>query len=206
MIDVDAINRLHIETVDRWHREPIDNTYGDPNHSPDCVMPVVCQQHQFNYLLWHEEDIARSPDVSDAEIARVKRAIDRYNQQRNDWIERVDDWITEDLQKNHVSLDSSLRLNTETPGSAIDRLSIMSLRIFHLNEQLDRKDIDQTHIDKVTHRLAVCRLQFADLSHSLKELLVDIYAGTKRHRTYRQMKMYNDPSLNPYLYARKQAE
>jgi hypothetical protein len=206
MIDVDAINRLHIETVERWHREPLDNVYGDPNHSPKCVMPVVCQQHQFNYLLWHEEDIARSPDVSDAEIARVKRAIDRYNQQRNDWIERVDDWITEDLQHHHVAHASDARLNTETPGSAIDRLSIMSLRIYHLNEQLDRRDIDQTHIDKVTHRLAVCRLQFADLSQSLRELLEDIYAGTKRHRTYRQMKMYNDPSLNPYLYARQRSE
>ena len=79
----------------------------------------------------------------------------------------------------------------------------MALRIYHLNEQLDRTDIDEAHIDKVTHRIAVCRLQFADLSQSLRELLADIYAGTKRHRTYRQMKMYNDPSLNPYLYRRE---
>ncbi|MFO0013987.1 MAG: DUF4254 domain-containing protein [Planctomycetota bacterium] len=203
MIDIDAINQLHVATVERWHREPIDNPYGDPNQSPHCVLPVVCQQHQFNYLLWHEEDIARSPDVSDADIARVKRAIDKYNQQRNDWIERVDDWITEDLQQKNTTLAPNARLNTETPGSSIDRLSIMALRIYHLSEQLDRKDIDQSHIDKVTHRLAVCRLQFADLSQSLGELLVDIYAGTKRHRTYRQMKMYNDPSLNPYLYRRE---
>lgn len=203
MIDVDAINQLHVETVARWHREPVDNPYGDPNNSPNCVLPVVCQQHQFNYLLWHEEDIARSPDVSDSDIARVKRAIDKYNQQRNDWIERVDDWITEDIQTRNVSLAPDARLNTETPGSAIDRLSIMALRIYHLNEQLERTDIDQAHIDKVTHRIAVCRLQFADLSQSLRELLADIYTGTKRHRTYRQMKMYNDPSLNPYLYRRE---
>ena len=208
MIDVAAINQLHVETVERWHREPIDHPYGDPNHadpnhSPQSVLAVVCQQHQFNYLLWHEEDIARSPDVSDADIARVKRAIDKYNQQRNDWIERVDDWITEDIQKKNVTLAPDARLNTETPGSAIDRLSIMALRIYHLNEQLERTDIDQAHIDKVTHRIAVCRLQFADLSQSLRELLADIYAGTKRHRTYRQMKMYNDPSLNPYLYRRE---
>jgi hypothetical protein len=79
----------------------------------------------------------------------------------------------------------------------------MSLRIYHLKEQLDRADIDQAHIDKVSHRLAVCGLQFADLSNSLAELLADIYAGSKRHKTYRQMKMYNDPSLNPYLYNRQ---
>ncbi|MFN9605531.1 MAG: DUF4254 domain-containing protein [Planctomycetota bacterium] len=205
MIDVAAINQLHVTTVERWHREPIDNPYGDPNHSPQSVLPVACQQHQFNYLLWHEEDIARSPDVSDADIARVKRAFAKYNHPRNDWIERVDDWITTDMQNKNVSLAPDARLNTETPGSAIDRLSIMALRIYHLEEQLDRTDIYQAHIDKVTHRLAVCRLQFADLSQSLRELLDDIYAGTKRHRTYRQMKMYNDPSLNPYLYRRETA-
>lgn len=206
MIDVHAINQLHIHTVVQWHREPISNPYGDPNDSPNDVLPVVCQQHQFNYQLWHEEDIARSPDVSDADIAKVKRAIDKFNQQRNDWIERVDDWITADLQRLSVKVSEGAKLNTETPGSAIDRLSIMSLRIYHLEEQLERTDIDQAHIDKVTHRLAVCRLQFADLSHALSELLSDIYSGTKRHRTYRQMKMYNDPSLNPYLYARGQTK
>jgi hypothetical protein len=212
MIDIEAIRHLHVETVERWHREPIDHPYGDPNRSPESVLPphsllpVVCQQHQFNYLLWHEEDIARSPDVSDSDIARVKRAIDKYNQLRNDWIERVDDWITADLQDKNVALAPDARLNTETPGSVIDRLSIMALRIYHLSEQLERTDIDQSHIDKVTHRLAVCRLQFADLSQSLRELVTDIYAGTKRHRTYRQMKMYNDPSLNPYLYRREAKE
>lgn len=206
MIDVAAINDLHVSTVARWHREPVDNTYGDPLHSPEQVLPVVCQQHQFNYLLWHEEDIARSPDVSDAEIARVKRNIDKYNQARNDWIEKIDDWITEQLQRSEIQPSIGAQLNTETPGSAIDRLSIMSLRIYHLEEQLERHDIDQSHIEKVTHRIAVCRLQFADLSQSLRELLDDIYHGRKRHRTYRQMKMYNDPSLNPYLYNRATAK
>ena len=109
MIDVESINELHVSTVARWHREPIDNPYGDPTASTDCVLPVVCQQHQFNYLLWHEEDIARSPDVSDAQIARVKRNIDKYNQARNDWIEKVDDWITESLQAKHVSLQTAVR-------------------------------------------------------------------------------------------------
>ncbi len=206
MIDVAAIQNLQVSTVERWHHEPVDhesvdNAYGNPLESPNDVLPVVCQQHQFNYLLWHEEDIARSRDVSDAEISRVKRNIDKYNQQRNDWIERIDDWITDDLTRLGVTATNDARLNTETPGSVTDRLSIMSLRIYHLEEQLERADIDQSHIDKVTHRLAVCRLQFADLAQSLTELLSDIYAGRKRHRTYRQMKMYNDPSLNPYLYA-----
>jgi hypothetical protein len=205
MIDVSAVNRFHTSSVARWHREPLDQPFGDPAVAVETAgeaLAIICQQHQFNYLLWHEEDIARSVDVSDAQIAQVKRNIDKYNQARNDWIEKVDDWITSDLQRKNIQPAAQAKLNTETPGSAIDRLSIMSLRIYHLEEQLERSDIDQAHIDKVSHRLAVCRLQFADLSNSLSELLADIYAGNKRHKTYRQMKMYNDPSLNPYLYNR----
>ncbi len=205
MLDVATINQLHTSTVARWHKEPVDHPYGDPNDASitsENPLPIICQQHQFNYLLWHEEDIARSTDVSDAQIAQVKRNIDKYNQARNDWIEKVDDWITADLERKGISPKPDAKLNTETPGSATDRLSIMSLRIYHLEEQLERTGIDQAHIDKVSHRLAVCRMQFADLSNSLKELLADIYAGNKKHKTYRQMKMYNDPSLNPYLYNR----
>ena len=105
------------------------------------------------------------------------------------------------LKLKEVTVDESTPLNTETPGSAIDRLSIMALRIYHLREQLERTDVDQQHQEKVENKLAVCLMQQADLSQSLQELLNDIFAGKKRHRTYRQNKMYNDPTLNPYLYA-----
>lgn len=203
MFDVTRIVEMQIDCVARWHKEPIDNPFGEPTTNSLDVAPIACRQHQFNYLLWHEEDIARSPDVSDAQIASVKRNIDKYNQQRNDWIEKIDDWITDQLAASNIKHSENARLNTETPGSATDRLSIMSLRIYHLEEQLERTDIDEAHRDKVNHRLAVCRLQHADLSQSLRELLDDIANGRKRHRTYRQMKMYNDPTLNPYLYSRK---
>ena len=108
-------------------------------------------------LLWHEEDVARSPDVSDARIAMVKRAIDGYNQQRNDWIERLDEALLEALADAGASPTANARLNTETPGSAIDRLSIMALRIYHLEEQLERTDVDQTHVERVSQRLQRCR-------------------------------------------------
>ena len=165
-------------------------------------MGTICQQHQYNFLLWHEEDIARSPDVSDARIAMVKRAIDGYNQQRNDWIERIDEALLEMLVEAGAKPADDARLNTETPGSAIDRLSIMSLRIYHLEEQLQRTDVDQAHVDRINQRLERCRLQQADLSQSLAELLADLAAGRKVLKVYRQMKMYNDPTLNPYLYGR----
>jgi len=193
MIDIAAVTRMHQDTVERWHREDVDNPY-------EGVLGLACQQHAFNFLLWHQEDIARSPDVGDARIAGVKRAIDRYNQQRNDWIEKIDDWLTEQLAQRGIAPSSDLPMNTETPGSVVDRLSIIAIRIYHLDEQTQRSDASADHLDKVRHKLAVCRLQRDELAGALVQLLADIEAGRKRHRTYRQMKMYNDPTLNPYLY------
>ena len=164
------------------------------------MMATICQQHSFNFLLWHEEDVARSPDVSDERIAAVKRAIDRYNQQRNDWIEKIDKSFIDLLTDEAILPRAGARLNTETPGSAIDRLSVMSLRIYHFEEQLTREGADEQHRINVGERLARCRLQHSDLSQSLVELLEDIWSGRKRLQVYRQMKMYNDPTLNPYLY------
>ncbi len=201
MLNIKKIVELQVESVVRWHRESVDNPFAN-GEEISSLFAIACQQHQFNYLLWHEEDIARSRDVSDARIAEVKRNIDRFNQARNDWIEKIDDWITADLEEKMIQSVEDAKLNTETPGSAMDRLSIMSLRIYHLDEQLARQDIDIQHTDKVNMRLAICRLQQKDLAQSLEELLGDIYSGTKRHRTYRQMKMYNDPTLNPFLYGK----
>ncbi|MEO8271893.1 MAG: DUF4254 domain-containing protein [Aureliella sp.] len=193
MIDVQEVLKLHEQTVALWHQQPIQN---------DCqgVLHLVCQQHIFNYELWHQEDIARSSEVSDAEIANVKRAIDRFNQARNDHIEKLDDWLTEQLQQQQIRPAAGALQNTETVGSAIDRLSIMALRLYHYREQLDRTDADDQHLVKVRERIALCEEQRRDLSRSLDELQCAILSGERIHKTYRQMKMYNDPSLNPYLY------
>jgi hypothetical protein len=196
MIETLRIHQLHAETVERWHRQPIDNPY-------EGVWFVICQQHSFNFLLWHEEDVARSPDVSDRRIAEVKRAIDRYNQQRNDWIEKVDDWLAAYLAELRIAPPTGAPLNSETPGSVIDRLSILALRSYHLREQLERSDIDPAQRERVAAKLSICLTQQTDLGQSLAELLADIRGGRKRHRTYRQLKMYNDPTLNPYMYQSK---
>lgn len=191
---VRQILQLHADTVARWHEEPIDNPYTGP-------LGVVCQQHAFNFQLWHEEDVARRTDVTDAEIAQVKRAIDGFNQNRNDYIERIDETLLEMLGSLGIEPAEGAPLNTETPGSAIDRLSIMSLRIFHMEEELARPDATEEHLAKVEPKRQRCLLQRADLSNSLAELLNDIFSGSKRLCVYRQMKMYNDPTLNPQLYA-----
>jgi hypothetical protein len=190
---VRQITELHAVTVERWHMLPTDNPHTG-------LLSTICQQHQFNFLLWHEEDIARSPDVSEARLAEVKRSIDRYNQQLNDWIERIDESLLESLADAGISASLDARTNTETPGSAIDRLSVMALRIYHLDEQLNRAGADDTHRANVRSRLTRCRMQHADVARSLTELLEDIWAGNKQLKLYRQLKMYNDPTLNPYLY------
>ena len=182
MIKVSKVNELHRSTVARWHEVEIDNPY-------EGLLATICKQHSFNFLLWHEEDIARSRDVTDEKIAQVKRAIDGYNQNRNDWIEKVDDEITSMLTEQGIQPEPDARLNTETPGSAFDRLSIMSLRLYHLDEQLEREDASDEHIQSVEQKIAVCLMQHADLSQSLQQLLDDIFGGQKVHKTYRQFKM-----------------
>ena len=196
MIRVTEVLTLHEETVARWHVEPISNAYAGALH-------LVCEQHAYNFKLWHEEDIARSPDVTDARIAQVKRNIDGFNQQRNDCIEKVDDWISDRLIAEGCEPGKGAPINSETAGSIIDRLSILALRIFHLHEQLARTDVARDHHLSVENKLNVCLEQREDLGTALKLLLNDIRAGRKRHKTYRQFKMYNDPTLNPYLYAKQ---
>jgi hypothetical protein len=197
MIQVQDVLDLHSSTVALWHHQEVSNPY----HG---LLQVVCEQHKFNFLLWHEEDVARSPEVSDQRIAEVKRAIDRYNQQRNDWIERIDAFLIDWLAREAISPQKGARLNTETPGSSMDRLSILSLRIYHLQEQVDRTDATAEHKQKAADRLAICQTQRTDLSGALDELLADITSGRKRLQLYRQLKMYNDPTMNPYLYGAPQ--
>lgn len=193
MIDVARVLKLHGDAVAQWHQSKIENTETD-------YLELVCQQHIFNIDLWHEEDVARSPDVTNERIAEVKRAIDRLNQARNDHIEKIDDWLTAECHRLGIAPQAGARQNTETPGSAIDRLSIMALRLYHYREQLERDDVEPEHVARVQARVALCEEQRRDLSRSLEELLQDITEGRRLHKTYRQMKMYNDPTLNPYLY------
>jgi cell division protein FtsB len=198
MIDVRTILELHETAVAQWHKREISNPH-------EGFLSVVCLQHEQNFRLWHQEDIARSPDVTDADMARVKRAIDKLNQHRNDLIEQLDDHLLAKLSAAGVQPRADARLNTETPGSAIDRLSILALRLYHMEEQAHRNDADQDHIAKVKARLIVLRDQRRDLAASLGELLADIFAGRKRLKVYHQFKMYNDPTLNPYIYAAKKS-
>jgi hypothetical protein len=159
--------------------------------------------HRFNNSLWDEEDLARRKDVADSEIAANKRAIDGFNQKRNDAIERMDEVILSAFAD--VMQRPGCRLNSETAGSIIDRISIVALKIFHMGLQTQRTDASAEHI--VTCRAKHARLleQRDDLAACLEQLLADCAAGTAYYKVYRQFKMYNDATLNPYLYGAKHA-
>ena len=165
------------------------------------VWQLIELNHRCNTRLWNEEDQARRVDVADSAIAANKRAIDGYNQQRNDAIERIDDELLNELT--HVTHAPNARLNSETAGAMIDRLSILSLKILHMAEQTTRTDATPEHRATCSTKLQRLHEQRTDLQHCLDELLSDCTAGRAYFKHYRQFKMYNDPTMNPYLNRQK---
>ncbi|MGZ5199088.1 MAG: DUF4254 domain-containing protein [Telluria sp.] len=158
----------------------------------------IAANHHCNCLLWQEEDRARRRDVPEAEIAASKRLIDRYNQQRNDAVEAIDEAILSELA--HVRLRAGARLSSETAGAMADRLSILALKIHHMRLQAQRAEAGQAHVQLCGARLERLLAQRADLAGCLDRLLREARAGETYFKVYRQFKMYNDPALNPCLY------
>jgi cell division protein FtsB len=185
-----TILRLHDEANILWHRDH------PTEASPSNLIALIRAQHLANFDLWHEEDAARSPDASDARIAQVKHAIDRLNQQRNDLVEQIDQLL---LQLAGPQNPESA-LHSETPGLIIDRLSILALKIYHTAEEVHRPSASDQHHERNQARLAILTAQRTDLAQCLDELWSQVLAGKRRFRLYRQLKMYNDPDLNPVLY------
>ena len=182
-----------------WHTDPADyaEVKGELHHT---ALELAWR----NYCLWHEEDKARRTDVNDSMIAQVKRNIDRFNQQRNDFIEQLDEEILSWLTA-RCSFRDDQPINSETPGSIVDRISILSLKVYHMHEDTLREDIDDAHRGRSLQKLVILREQRADLELALQRLLDECLGGTRRMKLYRQFKMYNDPTLNPEVYRQGKA-
>lgn len=189
-----AIAALHEHTTEQWHA----NVKTPPAPGSE-FMNTVLAQHRANYDLWHTEDCARSPHASDADIADVKRNIDRYNQLRNDLAERCDTLLLELLAERGLP-NSAAELHSESPGLMIDRLSILALKIYHTQEEIHRPDAPAGHAERNRERLALLSEQREDLVGCLDHLWEEVLAGSRRFKIYHQLKMYNDPTLNPAIY------
>lgn len=194
-------NAVFNRSIDDYHRtddvdRPVENPY--PAESLDHLLYL---KNWIDTVQWHLEDIIRNPEIDPAEALAIKRRIDRSNQERTDMVEYIDSWLLEKYKDTAVAPDA--RLNTETPAWAIDRLSILALKIYHMKQETLRTDVGDAHRAACRAKLEVLETQQADLSQAIEELLEDIEAGRKYMKTYKQMKMYNDPALNPVLYAAK---
>ena len=150
---------------------------------------------------WHFEDIIRDPQIYPVEALKLKRRIDKSNQDRTDLVELIDSYFL-DKYKEVLALPDAT-INTESPAWAIDRLSILALKIYHMQQEVERTDTTKEHHDQCQVKLAILLEQKKDLSTAIDQLLADIEAGRKYMKVYKQMKMYNDPALNPVLYAKK---
>lgn len=192
MLDAILITRMQDEVTAALH-----DTEGELaiEASADGLLAIAIAQHRANFELWHEEDKARCPGATDSEIARVKHAIDALNQRRNDLMEKIDLWLLDHLDQNE-----SAPLHSETPGLMIDRLSVLALKIYHTREEVYRPTASEKHHQRNRNRLALLEEQRADLAGCLDTLWAEVLAGTRRFKLYRQMKMYNDPELNPAMY------
>lgn len=189
-----AIRDYHlIDSVDT----PIQNPYD--RDSIDYSLYMKCW---IDTVQWHLEDIIRDPHIDPNDALSLKRRIDRSNQDRTDLVEQIDSYFRQ--QYGEVRPLPEARLNTESPAWAIDRLSILALKIYHMKEQTERGDASQEHVARCRAKLGVLLEQQADLSLAIDQLLEDIEAGRKYMKVYRQMKMYNDPSTNPVLYGNGQ--
>jgi hypothetical protein len=196
---------INASEISKFHDQYLTNPSWPDNfklqyQASDSIFELVEANHFFNTKLWNEEDLARRQKVSDTEIANNKRAIDKFNQARNDYIERIDTFILESI--NHL-IEMRGKQNSETLGSMIDRLSILSLKIFHMSIQIQRNDVEKSHLNICSEKLKILKNQKSDLCICFDDLMSDCQNGLRYFKQYRQFKMYNDPNLNPKMYCEK---
>jgi hypothetical protein len=192
-----AMTSLHDRCTAAWHVEA-------------AIVPsslagldrAVAEQHLANFELWHAEDAARSPEASDQDIARIKRLIDGVNQRRNDLTEQCDRLLLDFLHCQNLPAEGA-ELHSESPGLILDRLSILSLKVFHTREEIDRPEAPSGHSGRNRERLSILIEQRDDLASSLDRLWQQVLNRERGFKLYRQLKMYNDPALNPAVYGSK---
>lgn len=200
-MSIDNANTVFDRSVSDYHKtDNVDAPCKNP-YPEGSFEAILYSKNWVDAVQWHLEDIIRDPEIDPTEALQLKRRIDRSNQVRTDMVEEIDTWYREKYKDVEVLPDATI--NTESPAWALDRLSILALKIWHMREQAERTDADADHKARCRAKLDVLLEQREDLTTAIGQLLDDIAAGRKFMKVYRQMKMYNDPATNPVLYAKK---
>lgn len=198
MTFTEKTNKIFNQAIADYHiKDNIDTPINNP-YQEGSIENYLYLKCWIDTVQWHFEDIIRDPQIDPAEALVLKRRIDKSNQDRTDLVEQIDTYFRETYKD--VKVQDDARINTESPAWAVDRLSILALKIYHMKEQVERPEASAEHKAKCQAKLDVLLEQQVDLSTAIDQLLEDIEAGRKYMKVYRQMKMYNDPSTNPVLY------
>jgi len=198
MQSADQCYTIFQRSIDDYHvHDNVDallkNPYPEKNFES-----LLYSKNWIDTVQWHLEDIIRKPDIDPVEGIAIKRRIDKSNQDRTDMVEKMDDFFLEQFK--NITPKPLARMNSETPAWLLDRMSILMLKIYHMKEQTERKDASKEHIDKCKAKLDILMEQKNDMRAAFDEMIEDIKLGNRKFKVYRQMKMYNDTSLNPMLY------
>ncbi len=193
--------RIFEESIQTYHiKDDVYQEFTNP-YPKDKIEHLLYRKNWIDTVQWHYEDIIRDPEINPEDALVLKRKIDSSNQDRTDLVEYIDSYFLDKYKTVEVKPDATI--NTESPAWAIDRLSILALKIYHMQEEVNRTDASSSHIEKCSQKLAVLLEQKKDLSTAIDQLLTDIEAGNKYMKVYKQMKMYNDDELNPVLRGQK---
>jgi hypothetical protein len=197
----ETCNKIFIQTTEHYHEfDNVDATPKNP-YEKGTIEDLLFRKNWIDAVQWHLEDIIRDPQIQPDEALKIKRRIDSSNQDRTDLVESIDDFFLAKYKEVKVAPDATI--NTESPAWAIDRLSILALKIYHMEQEVNRTDASPEHLEKCNLKLSVLLQQREDLSTAIDQLIGDIEAGKKYMKSYKQMKMYNDPAINPSLYKNK---
>lgn len=194
-------SRIFQQSVEDYHERDVVDTPSRNPFGSDGIESLLYDKTWIDAVQWHLEDLVRFPDIDPVEALRLKRRIDRSNQDRTNLVERMDDWFAEQFKD--VVARPEARINSETPAWLLDRMSILVLKIYHMREQAGRTDAGPDHLAGCRAKLETLLEQKGDLQRAFDELMSDIGSGRRRFKAYRQLKMYNDASLNPVLYAKR---
>lgn len=198
MLSAENCYSIFQRSIDDYHlRNDVDVVTKNP-FPTGSFEALLYGKNWIDTVQWHLEDIIRKPEIDPSEGLSIKRRIDKSNQERTDIVERMDDFFLDMFRD--VQFEKDARTNSETPAWLLDRMSILMLKIYHMKEQTERKDVSAQHLERCRQKLAILEEQKEDMRRAFDELIDDVRSGRRRFKVYRQMKMYNDSTLNPVLY------